>query len=152
APVTDRLVLAPLVLCQSYRSPALVAKMAASLYEIAAGRLVLGLGAGWVQEEDAAYGYPFPLPPVRLGQLAGALEVMNRLWRERRATFAGTYHALRDAPCLPKPEHLPILLGGASDRLLELTASYADLWNCPNLSWRRFEPARDRLLRCCEAQ
>jgi probable F420-dependent oxidoreductase len=150
ATATTRLTLGPLVLCQSYRSPALVAKMAASLAAISGGRLVLGLGAGWMAEEYAAYGYRFPSARCRLDELAEGLEVMRRLWRDERASFAGQQHSVRDAPCLPKPERLPVLLGGASDRLLEVAATYADVWNCPNPAWRDLAAKRDRLRRCCE--
>jgi len=150
ATATARLTLGPLVLCQSYRSPGLVAKMAASLAAISGGRLVLGLGAGWMAEEYAAYGYRFPSARRRLDELAEALELMRRLWSDERASFAGEHHSLREAPCVPKPGRLPILLGGASDRLLDLAAGYADVWNCPNPAWRDLAQKLDRLRRCCE--
>src|SRR5262249_6107647 len=132
AAVTQRIALGPLVLCHSYRPPALVAKMAASLAEVANGRLILGLGAGYMDEEDRAYGYPVPPPRTRFEQLGEALEVMRRLWRDERASFAGERHVLREAPCVPKPTALPVLLGGSGDSLLALAARYADFWNCPN--------------------
>src|SRR6185369_7091033 len=67
------------------------------------------------------------------------------------ASFDGRYHALVDAPCLPKPAHLPIVLGGAGDRLLRLVARHADGWNCPNPAWRELAAKRATLLRHCEA-
>lgn len=151
ATTTSRLVLGPLVLCQSYRPPALVAKMAASLAAVSHGRLVLGLGAGYMDEEYRAYGYPVPSARERLEQLGEALEVMRRLWRQERASFGGAHHVLNDAPCLPKPERLPVLLGGGGDSLLALAARYADLWNCPNLVWRRLAERRDKLHAYCTA-
>ncbi len=151
AVATRRLVLGPLVLCQSYRSPALVGKMAASLAAVADGRFALGLGAGWMEEEYRAYGYRFPSGRERLEQLEEAVEIMRRLWRDERATFQGVHYRVEDAPQLPKPRHLPLLLGGASDRLLRLAARHADGWNCPNPAWRELPAKRDRLRRFCES-
>src|SRR6185295_17685222 len=132
---TSRLRLGPLVLCNSYRNPALVAKMAASLDQISAGRLELGLGAGWMEEEYRGYGYNFPSVRVRIEQLDEALEVIGRLFSEPRATFQGKYYALDDAPNNPKPlQHPrpPITIGGSGERLLlRVVARHADRWNCP---------------------
>lgn len=151
AVATRRLVLGPLVLCQSYRSPALVGKMAASLAAVADGRLALGFGAGWMEEEYRAYGYRFPPGRERLEQLEEAVEILRRLWRDERATFRGVHYRVEGAPQLPKPRHLPLLLGGASDRLLRLAARHADGWNCPNPAWRELAAKRDRLQRFCES-
>lgn len=149
AATTERLVLGPLVLCQSYRSPGLLAKMAATLAQIAGGRLVLGLGAGWMEEEYRAYGYPFPPPRARLEQLAEALQVLRALWTEPRATFAGVHYRVTDAPQLPKPGRLPVVLGGASERVLRLAARHADGWNLPNPAWRDLAAKRRRLRELC---
>ena len=151
ATATERIVLGPLVACQSYRSPALLAKMAASLAHISNQRFVLGLGAGWMEEEYVACGYTFPPPRDRVGQLADTLEILRRMWRDERATYRGPYHHVVDAPALPKPRHLPILLGGTGDRLLHLAARHADGWNCPNPGWRELGVKRDRLRALCEA-
>ena len=149
AQVTERLALGPLVLSQSYRPPGLLAKMAASLAAMSGDRLRLGIGAGWMEEEYRAYGIPFPPPRVRLEQLGDTLEILRRLWRDQRATFAGRHHSIADAPALPKPRELPIVLGGAGDRLLRLAARYADGWNCPNPSWRDLAARRAVLERHC---
>lgn len=149
AVATERLVLGPLVLCQSYRSPALLAKMAASLAQISGERLVLGLGAGWMEEEYRAYGYPFPSPRTRLDQLEEALQVVRRMLTDERATFAGTHHHVSEAPQLPKPKRLPLMLGGASERLLRLVARHADAWNSPNPAWQDLGAKRARLLELC---
>ncbi|MBY0279561.1 LLM class flavin-dependent oxidoreductase [Candidatus Binatia bacterium] len=149
AVATERLVLGPLVLCQSYRSPALLAKMAASLAQISGDRLVLGLGAGWMEEEYRAYGYAFPAPGTRLDQLAETVQIVRRMLTERRATFDGAHYRVAEAPQLPKPARLPLLLGGASERLLRLVARYADAWNCPNPAWRELSAKRARLLALC---
>jgi len=151
AVATSRIVLGPLVLCQSYRSPALLAKMAATLADVAPGRLALGLGAGWMEEEYRAYGYAFPAARTRLEQLEEAVEVLRRLWRDPRATFEGVHYRVEEAPQLPKPGRLPLVLGGASDRLLRLAARHADGWNCPNPAWRELPAKRDRLRRHCES-
>jgi F420-dependent oxidoreductase-like protein len=132
---TTRLRLGSLVLCNSYRNPALVAKMAASLDQISDGRLELGMGAGWMDEEYRGYGYNFPPVRVRIEQLEEGLEVIRRLFTEPRATFQGKYYALDDAPNNPKPRQKPwppITIGGAGEqKLLRLVARYADRWNCP---------------------
>ncbi len=132
---TTRVRLGSLVLCNSYRAPALVAKMAASLDQISGGRLELGMGAGWMEEEYRGYGYHFGPVSGRIEQLDEGLEVIRRLFTERRATFQGKYYALDDAPNNPKPvqkPHPPITIGGAGERLLlRVVAKHADRWNCP---------------------
>jgi len=149
AVATQRLVLGPLVLCQSYRAPALVAKMAATLAQLSGERFALGLGAGWMEEEYRAYGYTFPPPRERLGQLADAVEILRRMWRDERASFQGEHFHVANAPQLPKPGRLPLILGGASDRLLRLAARHADGWNSPNPAWRELGAKRARLRRFC---
>ena len=149
AVATERLVLGPLVLCQSYRSPALLAKMAASLAQISGERLVLGLGAGWMEEEYRAYGYPFPGPGTRLAQLEETVQIVRRMLSDTRATFAGRHYRVADAPQLPKPARLPIMLGGASERLLRLVARHADCWNSPNPAWKELAAKRARLAELC---
>jgi F420-dependent oxidoreductase-like protein len=132
---TTRLRLGPLVLCNSYRNPALVAKMATTFDRISGGRLELGIGAGWMDEEYRGYGYHFPSTRVRIEQLEEGLEVIRRLFTEPRSTFQGKYYALDDAPNNPKPLQAPappITIGGAGERLLlKVVAKYADRWNCP---------------------
>jgi alkanesulfonate monooxygenase SsuD/methylene tetrahydromethanopterin reductase-like flavin-dependent oxidoreductase (luciferase family) len=150
APLTRRLTIGPLVLCQSFRPPGLLAKMAASLSRISGGRLCLGLGAGWMEEEYRAYGYDLPPVRDRIDQLGEVVDVLQRLWRDERATFAGRFHRIEEAPSLPKPERLPLLLGGGGDRLLALAARAADVWNCPNPAWRDLAVKRDKLRRLCE--
>jgi len=136
AAVTERLGIGTLVLCNSYRNPALLAKMAASLDHVSNGRCLLGLGAGWMDEEYSAYGYPFPSTRVRIEQLDEALSIIKLLFKEPRATFQGKYYSINDAVNNPKPvqqPHPPILIGGAGEkRLLRVVAEHADIWNCPN--------------------
>lgn len=136
AGVTTRLRIGALVLCNSYRNPALLAKMASTLDVISDGRLLLGLGAGWMEEEYHAYGYPFPPIGKRLDQLEESLAIITDLFTKHRTTCEGANYSVVDAPNSPKPiqkPRPPILIGGAGEkRLLRLVARYADLWNCPN--------------------
>lgn len=136
AALTERIRIGALVLCNSYRNPALLAKMAASLDAVSNGRLLLGIGAGWMDEEYRGYGYPFPSARIRIEQLEEGLEVIKRLFTQPRSTFQGKYYALADAVNRPAPvqrPHPPILIGGAGERLLlKVVARHADIWNCPN--------------------
>lgn len=136
AALTERIRIGALVLCNSYRNPALLAKMAASLDAVSGGRLVLGIGAGWMEEEYRAYGYAFPPLRVRAEQLGEALQILKLLLTQPTATFAGKHYEVREAVNAPKPvqkPHPPILVGGAGEKLvLPLVARHADIWNCPN--------------------
>ena len=133
AAVTRRVELGFLVLCNSYRPPALLAKMATTLDQIADGRLVLGYGAGWFVMEYEAYGYDFPPIAVRLAHLEEGLRILKAMWTEDAPTFRGRHYRIDGARCLPRPvrrPHPPILIGGAGEKvLLRLAARYADIWN-----------------------
>jgi alkanesulfonate monooxygenase SsuD/methylene tetrahydromethanopterin reductase-like flavin-dependent oxidoreductase (luciferase family) len=133
AAITQRIEIGFLVLCNNYRPPALLAKMAATLDEISAGRLILGYGAGWFAQEYEAYGYEYPAIRTRLEQLEEGLEILKRMWTEEAATFHGFHYHVEGARCLPKPTrkpHPPILIGGGGEKvLLKLVARYADIWN-----------------------
>ena len=123
--VTTRLRLGTLVTCQSYRSPALLAKIAAGVDVMSGGRLEFGVGAGWKEVEYTAYGFPFPPAGVRVGQLVDTLEIVRAMWTTERATYGGRYYSVRDALCSPKPvqrPHPPILVGAAGDRMLRVVA------------------------------
>lgn len=155
AAVTERIGIGTLVLCNSYRSPSLVAKMAASLDNVSSGRLFLGLGAGWMEEEYVAYGYSFPSPRVRIEQLEEALCIVKALLTEPRASFQGKYYAIDEAVNNPRPiqkPHPPILIGGAGEkRLLRVVAEHADIWNCPNNAATLLAQKLDVLKRHCDA-
>jgi alkanesulfonate monooxygenase SsuD/methylene tetrahydromethanopterin reductase-like flavin-dependent oxidoreductase (luciferase family) len=125
-----------LVLCQSYRHPALLAKMAANLQLLTGGRFILGLGAGWKEDEYRAYGYPFPEPRVRVEELEEAVCVIKAMWSSHPATFEGKHYQIRNAYCEPQPDPtIPLLIGGGGEkRALAVAARYADWWNfnsCP---------------------
>ena len=155
AAVTERLRIGTLVLCNSYRNPALLAKMASSLDQVSNGRFLLGLGAGWMDEEYRAYGYPFPSARVRIEQLEEALNIIKRLFTEPRASFQGKYYAVEEAVNHPKPvqkPYPPILIGGAGElRLLRVVAEHANIWNCPNNVAHELEHKREVLNRHCDA-
>ncbi len=119
-----------LVLCQLFRNPALLAKMAATTQYMSQGRFILGLGAGWAEEEARAYDLPFPTPGQRVSELEEQIQIINALWREEQVTFEGKYHRVTNAVCLPKPDPLPpLLIAGSQPRMLRLIARYADWWN-----------------------
>ncbi|HSJ43225.1 MAG TPA: LLM class flavin-dependent oxidoreductase [Euzebyales bacterium] len=120
-----------LVLCQSFRNPALVAKMAATLHALTGGRFILGMGAGWMESEYRAYGYDFPRAAVRIAQLAEAVLVIRAAWSDGPVSFAGEHNAVDGVVCRPLPvPHPPIMLGGGGERLtLRVVAEHADWWN-----------------------
>ncbi len=125
-----------LVLGQSYRNPALLAKMAANLQFLTGGRLILGLGAGWKEDEYRAYGYSFSPAKTRLEELEEAAIILKRMWSERPATFEGRHYQVRSAYCEPQPDPaIPLLIGGGGEKkTLAIAARYADWWNfnsCP---------------------
>lgn len=129
AAITERVEIGPLVICNSFRNPALLAKMADTVEEISNGRLILGLGAGWNQSEFDAFGYPFD---HRVDRFEEAIQIITSLLRTGHADFEGTYYTVRDCelrPRGPRPQGPPILIGTAGKRMLGLTAKYADHWN-----------------------
>jgi alkanesulfonate monooxygenase SsuD/methylene tetrahydromethanopterin reductase-like flavin-dependent oxidoreductase (luciferase family) len=127
ATVTDRVELGTLVLSTSFRPAGLLAKMAATADEIAAGRLILGLGCGWHEPEYTAFGYPFD---HRVGRFEDALRITAPLVRGERVTYEGPYQRVHEAAVLPPPirPDLPILVAAKGERMLRLTAELADLW------------------------
>ena len=133
AAITKRVEIGFLVLCNNYRPPALLAKMAMTFDQISGGRLILGYGAGWFVQEYEAYGYEFPSLRTRLEQLEEGLEILKKMWTEDAPTFHGLHYHIENARCLPKPTrkpHPPILVGGGGEKvLLKLVARYADVWN-----------------------
>ena len=126
-----------LVLSQSYRNPALLAKMMATLQALSHGRVILGLGAGWKEDEYSSYNYPFPSTKTRMEQLEEAAQIMHAMWTTQQpVTFEGKHYSIRDAYCIPHPSPMiPLLIGGGGEkRTLAAVARYADWWNfnsCP---------------------
>ena len=126
-----------MVLCQSFRNPALLAKMSATLQYLSQGRFVLGIGAGWHEEEYLAYNYAYPTARARTEQLEETLHIVKAMWTEKQVTFQGQHYAVDAAFCEPKPDPLPpIIVGGQGQRMLKLVARYADGWN---IAWTKPE-------------
>lgn len=124
----------PMVLGQSYRNPALLAKMAATLQTLSNGRFIMAIGAGWKEDEYRAYDWPYPRAGIRIEQLADTLEIMKRLWTEADpVTYVGKHYSITEAYCQPKPTPVPpIIVGGGGRKTMRLAAQYADGWNLPD--------------------
>jgi alkanesulfonate monooxygenase SsuD/methylene tetrahydromethanopterin reductase-like flavin-dependent oxidoreductase (luciferase family) len=124
---TRRLELGQLVMCTSFRPPALLAKMATTADTVSGGRLILGLGAGWYDPEYTAFGYP---TDHRAGRFEEAIGIIGPLLRGETVTLAGRHYQARGAVLRPPPERpIPILVAAQGWRMLRLTARYADAWN-----------------------
>ena len=129
---TTRIRCGIIVLGVTYRHPAVLANMAATIDHVSGGRLELGLGAAWYQLEHEQYGIPFPRIGARMDMLDEACRVLRSLWTEERTTFDGRHYRLREARCEPKPlqERLPLWIGGSGERrTLRIVAEHADGWN-----------------------
>jgi F420-dependent oxidoreductase-like protein len=130
---TQRLRIGQMVTCNSYRNPALLAKMASTVDVLSHGRLVLGIGAGWYKHEYLAYGYPYPSTRERLQRLDEAVQIILAMWTQNEATFEGQYYQIRGAINQPKgaqKPHIPLLIGGGGEKVtLRLVAQYADACN-----------------------
>lgn len=120
-----------LVLCQSYRNPALLAKMTATLQTLTGGRFIAGIGAGWKEDEYRAYGYAFPGARQRVEQLEETVQILRRMWTRSPASFHGRHYRVDQAECEPLPSPPPPLLigGGGERRTLRVVAQYADWMN-----------------------
>lgn len=130
---TSSIHLGPFFLCTGYRNPALVAKMAATLDNISKGRLELGMGAGWKDDEYLAYGYPFGPPKERIEQLDEAVAIMKMMWSGKSVTFQGKHYHIKDAVCQPQPVQQGgprLWIGGGGEQLtLKVTAQHAQACN-----------------------
>ena len=133
---TKTIRIGPMVTSQSYRNPALLAKIAADVDQMSGGRLEFGVGAGWKDVEYKAYGYEFPDAPTRVTQLVETIEICTRLWTEPKATYRGKHYRIEDAVCSPKPmqKPLPIWIGGTKPRVMRIAAKYANWFNFSNPS------------------
>src|SRR5438128_6926730 len=130
---TKRVRIGQMVTCNSYRNPALLAKMASTVDVLSHGRLNFGIGAGWYEHEYRAYGYEYPDAPERLRQLREAVQVILAMWTQEEAHFEGNYYQVRGAINQPKgvqKPHIPLLIGGDGEKVtLKLVAQYADACN-----------------------
>ena len=154
AEATSRLRLGVLVTCNAYRNPGMLAKSVTTADHVSGGRIELGLGAGWMEEEYRAYGFEFAPIATRLAQLEEALEVISSLFTKHRTSFEGRYYRFYNAPFAPKPVQtvLPITLGGSGTRVfMRLVARFASRWNCPMPAAAKVEEHVQALARHCEA-
>jgi F420-dependent oxidoreductase-like protein len=129
---TERVRCGMLVLGVTYRHPAVVANMAATIDHVSGGRLELGIGAAWFELEHNQYGIPFPRIGVRMDMLDEACRIMRSLWTQDTTTFEGRHFQLKDARMEPKPvqDHLPLVIGGSGERrTLRIVAEHGDIWN-----------------------
>jgi F420-dependent oxidoreductase-like protein len=128
--ITSKIRLGTMVTCNSFRNPALLAKMAATLDVISKGRLELGIGAGVQENEHIAYGLPFPAPRERIARMKESVEIAKKMWTEEKASYEGKYYRVDEAVCEPKPlqkPHPPITIGGSGEKLtLKVAAQHAD--------------------------
>ncbi|HXZ88208.1 MAG TPA: LLM class F420-dependent oxidoreductase [Candidatus Binataceae bacterium] len=133
AMATRNVRLGAMVTGNTYRHPAVLAKMATTVDIISGGRLILGIGAGWFELEHQEYGVPFPTTGGRLRRLDEALDLIRLLWTQERASFNGRYYSLKDASFNPKPlqkPHPPILVGASGENIaLGIVARHAQMWN-----------------------
>ncbi len=144
----------PMVLGQSYRNPALLAKMGATLQMLTGGKLIMGIGAGWKEDEYHAYGYPYPRPGVRIAQLADQLEIFRRMWTTPGpVSYAGEHYHIQDAYCEPRPDPVPpLLVGGGGYKTIGLAVKYADIWNIHDMPWAEYAKRLDIIVEHCADQ
>lgn len=143
APHTSTIRLGTLVACNTFRNPAIVAKMAVTLDHVAEGRFELGLGAGWFEPEHIAYGIDFPEPRQLVDQFSEAVEIIESLLVNPTTTYDGAHYRLVDAPSNPRPfqkPRMPLTLAGHGPRMLGIAAKHADRWN----SFGTVEQMRER--------
>jgi F420-dependent oxidoreductase-like protein len=133
AMVTHRMRIGTIVSGNSYRHPAVLAKMAANVDIMSGGRLICGIGAGWQENEHAAYGIPFYTMAERLDRFDEACQILKLLWTQPKASFEGRHYRLAAAPLSPKPVQTPhpeLMIGGGGEKLmLRIVARHADHWN-----------------------
>jgi F420-dependent oxidoreductase-like protein len=148
---TKRIRFGPMVCSMTFRHPAILAKMAASVSELSNGRLDLGLGAGWYKEEHEMFGIDFPLYGTRLKMLDEGAQVIRLLFATEPANFNGEFYQLTDAMTYPKPKNLAIIMGGKGKKTLEVVARNADEWNCSYVGVEAFKDKSRQLDNNCEA-
>jgi F420-dependent oxidoreductase-like protein len=131
---TSRLRIGLMVTGNTYRHPAILANIGATVDVISGGRLDFGIGAGWNETEHTSYGIPLYPPGERIRRFGEACEVIKRMWTETAPTFEGKYYQIHNAYCEPKPvqkPYPPFVIGGSGEKLtLRIVAQYADIWNC----------------------
>ena len=134
ASVTSKLRVGQVVTCNSYRSPALLAKMSTTLDAISNGRLEFGIGAGWFEYEYNSYGYRFDDASTRIEQLDESITIIKKMWQKEKSNFKGRHYFIKNAICSPKPmqkPYPPIMVGGAGQKLISVVAKHATRYNHP---------------------
>jgi probable F420-dependent oxidoreductase len=128
AAATSRVTIGPLVACTNFHNPALLAKQAATIDEVAGGRFVLGLGAGWNETEFRAFGFPYD---QRIARFEEAFTIIRTLLREGAVDFEGRFYQARDCELLPRPRPggPPLMIGSNGPRMLRIAAPHVDSWN-----------------------
>ena len=136
---------------QNYRNPALLAKMATTIQSLSRGRLILGIGAGWKEDEYRGYGYAFPTPGERVAQLGEALEIITRLWKtDGSVSYQGAHYHVSDAYLVPKPNPIPpIVVGGGGKKTMRIAAKFADWWNISDAAIDRYTECVNTLKAHC---
>jgi len=133
AAATKNIRLGQMCTCNSYRNPAYMAKVAATVDVMSGGRLEFSIGAGWYEHEYLAYGYPFPSGGTRIAQLNEAVQIIKKMWIDDEASFSGEHYSIDGAVCRPKPlqrPHPPIwIAGGGEKKTLRVVAEHADYSN-----------------------
>lgn len=151
---TDRIRIGHMVLCNQFRHPAVLAKMATTLDQISAGRLQLGLGSGSIEDEHDRVGLPWGSFRERSERLGETLEILTQAFAEQRIDFSGKHFAVRDFPVKPGPAQQPrppIVVGGVGEKYtLPLVARYADVWNVPTYALGELERKVSVLRSICE--
>jgi alkanesulfonate monooxygenase SsuD/methylene tetrahydromethanopterin reductase-like flavin-dependent oxidoreductase (luciferase family) len=139
------------VLSHTFRNPALLAKMAATLSYLTEGRYVLVIGAGGQRSEHLAYGFDFPRGRIRVELLDEALQIITAMWTQERVTFAGNHHRVLNATCVPRPyPPPPIMVGAFQPMMLRLTARHADWWIGSSTTVETYRGYVDDFERACD--
>jgi alkanesulfonate monooxygenase SsuD/methylene tetrahydromethanopterin reductase-like flavin-dependent oxidoreductase (luciferase family) len=146
--------LGTIVMCNSWRQPSLMAKMAASLHWMSDGRLILGYGAGWFEGEYRTYGFDFPSPRVRVEMADEGVQIMKAMWNGGPVTFEGQYYRVENVHCEPRFATPPTLMLGMSGerRAMRVVAKYADWWNTGARPIDDLRHKLDVLRQHCEAE
>ena len=154
AAITERVQLGPLVAATSFHNPAMLAAKASAIHEVSGGRLILGLGAGWNEDEYTAFGFPFDR---RVSRFEEAFTIIRSYLQEGRADLEGEFYSVRDLPRLPAPERPgpPLMVGSMGPRMLEITLPHVQAWNAW-FAWfdntvEGYLPLRDRVDDACRA-
>jgi F420-dependent oxidoreductase-like protein len=153
AAITSRLRLGTLVSPATFRHPSVLAKMVVTADHVSGGRVELGMGAGWLDAEHRAYGFPFAPMRTRMDVLAEQLEIVHRSWKPGPFSVRGEHYEIEDLDALPKPiqqPHPPLLLGGSGGRRsIALAARWADEYNMPFASPARCREVQEALAEAC---